>query len=152
MTGQLLVQELRTRVLDVESTIQSISLANIGKETRSAPKGRPFDFDMDLNEKSRNGNDVRLGYRLTFGRSSAGRVCRISGEAFVHFSSLNPDADLQSLDAETTTEMAVAIFRKNFETIYLLHDAVGIEAPSPWVTQDVSMSSRNEAIQSVVTP
>jgi len=143
MSAQVLTQrseELpRSVVLDVETTIENLSLSNIGKESRG-PKGR-LDFDVDLNERGRTGDVLRVGYRLSFGRSSAGKVCRISGEAAVRFANLGQDAGLQSLGGEATNDMAVAIFRKNFEAIYLLHDALGVEAPSPWITQDVSVSS-----------
>jgi len=143
MSEQVLTQrseELpRTQVLVVETTIENLSLSNTGKESRG-PKGR-LDFDVDLSERGRKGDVLRVGYRLSFGRSAVGKVCRISGEAAVHFANLGPEAGLQNLGGEATNDMAVAIFRKNFEAIYLLHDALGVEAPSPWITEDVSLSS-----------
>jgi len=27
--------------------------------------------------------------------------------------------------------------------VYLLHESLGMDAPSPWITQEVSLSSRN---------
>ena len=53
--------------------------------------------------------------------------------------------DFQALGDDITNEMAVEIFRKNYEAVYLLHEALGMDAPSPWITQEVSLSSHHGA-------
>ncbi len=131
-------------IVSVESRIDSISLSKTERDTHST-ESRPFDFDVDMSELSRSQDGISVRYSFTFGRPASGRVCKVSGVALVRFSQFNPASDFQTLGSYATSEMAVEIFRRNYEFVYLLHDAVAMDAPSPWVTQDVSLSSRDKA-------
>lgn len=133
------------RIVSVESRIDSISLSKGERDTRLT-ESRPFDFDVDMSELSRSQDGLSVRYSFTFGRPASGRACKVSGIALVRFSRFNPTTDFQTLGNDVTSEMAVEIFRRNYEFVYLLHDAVAMEAPSPWVTQSVSLSSRDRVI------
>jgi len=61
----------------------------------------------------------------------------------VRFSQFNPSREFHALGDDITNEIAVEIFRKNYEAVYLLHESLGMDAPSPWITQEVSLSLRN---------
>lgn len=122
----------------LESRIDSISLSR-GSLDASVLRGRPFDFDVQLSEKGRTGNSLRVRYAFSFGRPSAGQVCKIIGEAVVRFAQFDADKDLQYLGTDITNELAVEIFRRNFESTYLLHETMGMQAPSPWITEDLSI-------------
>jgi hypothetical protein len=135
---------LGIRILSVETTIDSISLMKAGREVKQSAK-HPFEFDVDIDESARTKDSLSVKYSFAFGRQSAGQVCRVKGGAVVRFTRFSPSGEFQSLGEELTNEIVVAIFRKNFESVYLLHDAMKMEAPSPWITQDVSLSSRTEA-------
>jgi hypothetical protein len=136
-------QDLSVRIVSVQSRIDSVSLTRAGGVAKT-PKGGAFDFDVDMSESSRTKDSLTVSYTFKLGRRSSGQVCRISGEAVIRFSRFNPEADFHTLGNDITNEMAVEIFRSNYEAMYLLHDALGMEAPSPWITQDVSLSSRNQ--------
>jgi hypothetical protein len=131
-------------VVSVQTTIDNISLIKAGRDVKTSAK-HPFEFDVDLDESGRTKDSLSVRYAFTFGRPSAGQVCKISGAAVVKFAGFNPSREFQGLGDDLTNEIVVAIFRKNFESVYLLHDAMKMEAPSPWITQDVSLSSRTEA-------
>jgi hypothetical protein len=154
MTSQIVLQEQRKNgedvkaglgidIVSVQTTIHNISLMKAGREIKGLAK-HPFEFDVDLDESGRTKDSLSVRYAFTFGRPSAGQVCRISGGAVVKFARFNPSREFQVLGDDLTNEIVVAIFRKNFEYVYLLHDAMKMEAPSPWITQDVSLSSRTE--------
>lgn len=130
------------RIVSVESRIDSISLS-AAERHRQGSEHRPFDFDVAISESARAEDRLSVRYSYTFGRPSSGQVCRVSGTAAVRFSQFNPSRDFHTLGDEITNEMAVEIFRKNYEVVYLLHEALGMDAPSPWITQEVSLSSRN---------
>jgi len=133
--------------LSVESRIDRISLSDAGGKKHS-PRNTHFDFDVDLDESSRTADSLNVKYAFKFGKASSGSTCNVSGVAVLHFSHFNPEADFHSLGNDITNEMAIEIFRKNYESVYLLHEALGMEAPSPWITHGVSLSSRNhEAMQ-----
>ncbi len=133
------------RIVSVESRIDSISLSKAERDIRLI-ESRPFDFDVDMSELSRSQDRLSVRYCFTFGRPASGRVCKVSGTAVVRFSQFNPTSDFHTLGDDITNEMAVEIFRKNYESVYLLHDALAMDAPSPWVTHDVSLSSRDHVI------
>jgi hypothetical protein len=134
-------QDLAVRVVSVESRMESISLRSGGAR---APTAGRFDFDVDLHESSRTKDTLNVRYSFKFGNPASGQTCKVSGRATLRFSQFNPEADFHSLGNDITSEMAVAIFRSNYESTYLLLDALGMEAPSPWITQDVSLSSRSQ--------
>jgi hypothetical protein len=136
-------EDLAIHIVSVQTTIDSISLMKAGREVKQSVK-HPFEFDVDIDESARTKDSLSVKYSFTFGRQSAGQVCKVSGGAVVRFTRFNPSGEFQSLGEELTNEIVVAIFRKNFESVYLLHDAMRMESPSPWITQDVSLSSRTE--------
>jgi len=142
--AQLARDDLGVRIVSVESTIDAISLSAPERNRRDS-EPRSFDFDVDLSESARTEDHLSVRYSLTFGRPSSGQVCKVSGKAVVCFSGFNPSRDFNALGDDITNEMAVEIFRKNYEAVYLLHDALAMDAPSPWITQGVSLSSRNNA-------
>ncbi len=134
----------RIQIVSVESRIDSISLSKVGPVR--TPEASSFDFDVDLNERGRTGGSLCLGYSFSFGKPSSGQICKISGEAVVRFSQFSTEKDFHYLSNDMTNGMAVEIFRKIYESTYLLHEAMDLDAPSPWITQDVSLSSRSQAL------
>jgi hypothetical protein len=142
--AQLAKSALGIRIVSVESRIDGIFISTTGRDSR-AFGDRPFDFDVDLSESGRAEDSLSVRYAFTFGRPSCGQVCKMSGKALVRFSQFNPGKDFHTLGNDITNEIAVEIFRKNYEAAYLLHDALSMDAPSPWITQGVSLSSRSQA-------
>jgi len=137
----LLLQSVAPRVILLESSVNKISI--------SGPKGRGtvvpgFDFDVDLSEVSRSKDALEVEYCFRFGSRSQGNACEIGGKAKLRIVSAGGDSDMQSLGPEVTNEIVVGIFRRNYESVYLLHRSLGVEAPSPWITQDVSLARHSD--------
>lgn len=107
-------------------------------------KSEPLEFEVELTEVNRISDGLRVKYAMRFGRTLSGEKCTVSGEAALHFASFNADALLDSIGGDITNDIATEIFRKNYETIYLLHSSMGLESPSPWITHDVSLSPSGE--------
>jgi hypothetical protein len=148
MSAQMLVQRQNEeaqasvsvagiQILETRINSMSISRARTGG---AALKGKPFDFEVNLNEMSRSGDKLLVGYSFSFGKLSSGQVCKMSGQALVRFTQFGSEKDYNYLGEEITNDLAVEIFRRNYEATYLLHESVGMDAPSPWITQDVSLS------------
>jgi hypothetical protein len=135
---------LGVRIVSVESTVDSISVS-AGEGRKRGWGSGPFVFDVHLSEESRTDDRLSLRYSFTFAKPSSGQACKVSGRAAVRFSRFNPSRDFNALGHDITNEMTVEIFRKNYETVYLLHESLGMDVPSPWITHDVSLSSRNSA-------
>lgn len=132
---------LGLRIVAVESRIDKVAVSSPGRVTGWRDGGQ-FGFDVSMTEKARTRDSMSVKYTFSFGKKSNGQTCEVSGEAVFRFSGMHPSSDLHAFGNEIDNEMAVAVFRQNFETIYLLHQALGLQSPSPWVTQDVSVSSR----------
>jgi hypothetical protein len=141
--GQLEKESVGIQIISVKSKIRSISIGKSGRESRDF-EDRPFDFDVSLTESTRTKDTLTVNYSFAFGRHSSGQVCKILGSAVVRFSGFNPGSDFHYLGNDFTNEIAVEIFRKNYELVYLLHHSLAMDAPSPWITQDVSLSSHNQ--------
>ena len=98
-----------------------------------------------MSESGWRDDNLCVSYTFTFGKKDTGQSCSLSGRARVKFSQFDPGTDLQTLGNDATGEMAVEIFRKTYEMVYLLHDALAVEAPSPWITQQISLSLSDQA-------
>jgi len=80
--------------------------------------------------------------RFSFGFGRGSQTCTVSGTAKFRFAQVTPERDMQGLESDLMNEMAVEIFRENYETVFLLHESLGAEAPSPWITRRVTVSTR----------
>lgn len=130
-------------ILSVESKMDGIYLSRPERDAR-ASETRSFDFDVELSESAWNEDTFSVRYSFRFGVPAYGQVCKVSGTAVVRFSQFNPVEDLQTLGSDVTGEIVVSIFQENYQAVYLLHEALGMKAPTPWITQDVSLSSRTQ--------
>jgi len=139
----MLVQEPQkfARIESVESRVDCLSIVNFGDALSSL--GGQLEFDVAMSESSRTADSLTVNYVFTIGRPAFGRGCKVTGEAVVRFAGANPDGNFDTVDSD---EMAVEIFRKNYETVYLMHMALGMPTPSPWITEDVSVASRNKEL------
>jgi hypothetical protein len=137
----LLVQSLAPRVVLLESSVSKISIS--GSKGRM-PQVSGFDFDVDLSEVSRTKEILEVEYCFRFGSRSHGNECEIGGRARLRIGSAGGESSMQDLGPGVTNEIVVGIFRRNYESVYLLHRSLGIEAPSPWITQDVSLARHSE--------
>ena len=141
-------QEARTvRIASVESKVTAISVSRPAEVGRS-DNNQGFDFTVDLDEQARTRDSMSVRFSLAFGKRGNGQTCHVHGVALVRFSQPSLETDFGTLGEDTTNQMVVEIFRKSYEPIYLLHHSMGIEAPSPWVTRDVSLFSRGQAVPS----
>jgi hypothetical protein len=137
--------DLRIRIVSVECRIDGISISSVSGGARGSKE--EFKFDVEMTESRRMKDSLAVKYSFTFGRPSSGQICKVNGEAAFKFSRLDPESDMHALGGEIDNEMAVEIFRKNFEVVYLLHDTLSLDAPSPWITQEVSLSSRGQTVR-----
>jgi len=128
------------RIASVDVEVQRM-LVHAGVEGAHGPKGVPFNFDFDLGECGSTKDSLTVRFEFTFGRAS-GQACKVGGKAELRFARLGRGVGHEPLGHGVTNEMAVEIFRACYETIFLLHQSLGLEAPSPWITQQVSLASR----------
>jgi hypothetical protein len=136
-----LLEAIPPKVVLLDASVNRISIC--GTKHRVAGSGG-FDFDVDLSEVSRSKDVLEVEYTFRFGRKSEGNSCEIGGRAKLRLVAAGAGADMEALGPEVTNEIVVGIFRRNYESVYLIHQSMGMEAPSPWITQDVSLARRSD--------
>jgi hypothetical protein len=110
-------------------------------------RGRPrpdsseleFDFEVEMAETGRSVNELEVKFSFWIGKAVTGQRCELDGKAEVAFSHLTPSFDLQFLGEEQRQLIAIEIYRALYEMIYLLHATMGMDIPSPWILNDVSL-------------
>jgi hypothetical protein len=127
-----------TGIITVESSLHRIVMHKAEDTARHSFES-VFGFDVEMTELARGDCSLSLAFVFTFGRKYPGQTCRMEGRAELHFAP-GAGSEMRQFGDEVDTDMAVQIFRNHYETIYLLHDALGIEAPSPWIVKDASVS------------
>lgn len=143
MPSAVLLQRTReaqeeARVVSASPRIDGISIVRSREGSRGA--GR-FSFEAEIVETGRSEDGMSVRYNFSFG-TAYGQACTVRGTAEVRFSRFDPSTDFRYLGDDVANEIAVEIFRKDYEAVYLLHETMGAEAPSPWITQEVSLSAR----------
>ncbi len=138
-------QDGALRIVNVVTRIDRVSVSS-GPETLPRSSAQEFQFDVNMTESRRSKDSIKIEFNFTFGKQSTGQVCRIAGGAAFQFSQSVEDLDFSRLGEELENEMALGIFRSNYDTVYLLHETLGREAPSPWITHNAAISSREQLV------
>jgi hypothetical protein len=82
---------------------------------------------------------LRLKYTLFIDTNPAVQRAELQGEVTITHPSISSVTDLQALGEEKISEIAMQIYKKNYEILYLSLESAGLAAPSPWLIQDVHL-------------
>jgi len=131
--------ELRLDISDFHCTLSSIKVSrmSLGHE-KGAPKVA-FDLGADIKELETTKGRLRLKYTLYVDANPAVERAELRGEVTITSPVISAVTDLQALGEDKISEIALQIYRRNFEMLYLLLESAGLAAPSPWLIQDVRL-------------
>lgn len=142
--------ELQLDISDFVCTLSKIKVSRMTLgHTAKIPK-IAFDLGADIKEIETTKGRLRLKYTLFVDASPAVERAELSGEVTITSAAISPVTDLQALGEEKISEIAMQIYRKNFEILYLTLESAGLTAPSPWLVQDVHLVPgvfQEEAVQ-----
>lgn len=124
--------------MQVEASVRRIRVARLALGNEKSPKAS-FDLNAELKEVKRTGTKFKLRYSLFLETFPAVQRAELEGDAEVESPIFSSFEDLGSLDQRLVTKLAVEIYRKSFEVIYLLFDSLGLDAPSPWILRGVQL-------------
>ena len=124
--------------LAVESSINKVRVARVALGTAKVPRPN-FDLGADLQEVSREGNELTLKYALYLETTPYVQLVEIHGVAKVRSSMLDSRTDYDSLSEGLLTDVALEIFRNHYQTVYLLFDWMRLANPSPWIFDSVHL-------------
>jgi hypothetical protein len=133
--------ELKLDITDFMCTLTKIKVSRLTLGHTSTLPKVSFDLGADIKETETAKGRLRLKYTLYLDASPAVERAELQGEVVITSPAISPVTDLQALGDDKVSEIAMQIYRKNFETLYLLFESAGLVAPSPWLIQDVHLVS-----------
>jgi len=123
--------------LIVETSLRGVSLNRRGELAKSSPAD--FDVNIEFGETTRSQKGrFNLKYSISIRNAPSTQEARLHGEAVVDVPWAETDDILLETDAVMNT-LATEIFKKDYETIYLLYASLGLEAPAPSLTENVHL-------------
>ena len=124
---------------DFECTLSRIKVSRLtfGHGTK-VPKVS-FDLGADIKEVETAKGRLRLKYTLFIDSSPAVERAELQGEVTITSPRITSVTDLQALGEDKISDIAMQIYSKNYETLYLIFDSAGLTAPSPFLIQDVHL-------------
>jgi hypothetical protein len=125
--------------LNVETQLTRIRASKIAIRPTDGQKVS-FDLHADIRETSRSGTYAKLRYLLAVETFPLVMRAEMEGVAHMDVSFLATDETLESLGRGIVGDLALKIFRDNYESLYLLLDSLGIQGPSPWLVRDVHLA------------
>ncbi len=126
--------------LDISDFVCTLSKIKVSRMTLGHVKKVPkivFDLGADIKEIETTKGRLRLRYTLFIDANPAVERAELHGEVTITSPAISPVTDLQALGEEKVSEIAMQIYRRNFEILYLTLESAGLTAPSPWLIQDV---------------
>ena len=98
-----------------------------------------YDLNVDVKQVSRKGPELKIRYAI--GIETFPAICRaeIAGFAVVTAETLAKEESLEDLGEGVLGDVALDIYRQNFEPLYLTLTSMGMDSPSPWLVKDVHL-------------
>lgn len=96
-----------------------------------------FDLGADIKEVETLEGRIRLKYTLYIDANPAVERAELEGEVTITSPSISHVTNLQAIGEEKISKIAMQIYGKNYEVLYLTFESAGLTAPPPWLIQDV---------------
>lgn len=131
--------ELRLDISDFLCTLSSIKVSRMTLGYDKILSKVAFDLGADIKEIETTKGRLRLKYTLYIDASPAVERAELRGDVTITSPAISSVTDLQALGEDKISEIALQIYRRNFEVLYLALESAGLVAPSPWLIQDVRL-------------
>ena len=126
--------------LDLSDLVCTVTRIKVSRLTFGHAAKMPkvsFDLGADIKEAETSKGRLRLSYTLYLDANPAVERAEISGEATITSPAITAVTDLQAVGEEKISEIAMAIYSRNYELLYLTFQSAGLVAPSPLLIEDV---------------
>jgi len=124
--------------ISVEASLRRIHVARLTLNYEKSLQAR-YDLNADLKEVMREKTKLKFKYTLFLDTFPAIQRAELEGDAEVESPVFGSVTDLGNLDQGLFTELVIEIYRKNYDTLYLILDTLGLDIPSPWIIKDVHL-------------
>ena len=126
---------------DFVCTLTRIKVSRLTLGHASAMPKVAFDLGADIKEVETAKGRLRLKYTLYVDANPAVQRAELQGEVIITSPAISSVTDLQALGNEKVSEIAMQIYSKNYETLYLTFETLGLMVPSPLLIQDVHLDA-----------
>jgi hypothetical protein len=129
-------------LLDISDFLCTLSSIKVSRMSLGYGKVLPkvaFDLGADIKEVETTKGRLRLKYTLYIDASPAIERAELRGEVTITSPAISSVTDLQALGEDKISEIALQIYRRNYEVLYLTLETAGLVAPSPWLIEDVRL-------------
>ena len=130
--------------LDLSDAVCTLTRIKVSRLTFGHSSKIPkvsFDLGADMKEVETAKGRLRLRYTLYIDAYPAVERAELEGEILITSPRISAVTDLQALGEEKISELAMQIYAKNYEVLYLTLESAGLAAPSPLLIQDVHIVS-----------
>jgi len=132
---------LQLDLSDFHCTLSKIKVAKLTLGHSTAMPKVSFDLGADIKEVETAKGRLRLKYTLYLDANPAVERAELSGDVTITSPAITAVTDLQALGDEKISDIAMRIYAKNYETLYLTLQSSGLVAPPPHLIQDVHFVS-----------
>ncbi len=122
----------------VKSKISRMRITRLALGDGSVPRPM-FDLGAEMTEIGFAKGSLRVRYLLSIESFPSVQRAEVEGEATISAESFDSVEEIHTIEEGRLAKMAIAIYRNDFESLYLILMAMGLEAPSPWVVKDVHL-------------
>ena len=126
--------------LDIGDFVCVLSRIKVSRLTFGHSSAVPkvsFDLGADMKEVETSKGRLRLKYKLYLDANPAVERAELEGEVIITSAKISAVTDLQALGEEKISAIAMQIYAKNYELLYLTFQTAGLTAPPPFLIQDV---------------
>lgn len=118
----------------VESSNTRVRCSRLTSDPGNSGEVR-FSMNTSFREKSVSGSKMTLVYTIVIETYPLVERAELGGDVTVELPAIGnaPQVLTQSL----LTELAIQLYRKNYDTLYLIFESLGLRPPSPWMIRDV---------------
>lgn len=124
---------------DFNCTLSKIKVTKLTLGHTSALPKVSFDLGAEIKEIETAKGRLRLKYTLYLDANPAVERAELSGEVTITSPAISAVTDLQALGEDKISDIAMGIYAKNYEILYLTFQSAGLVAPSPFLIQDVHL-------------
>lgn len=124
---------------DFDVTLSKLKVAKLTLGHMTAMPKVSFDLGADIKEIETAKGRLRLKYTLFLDANPAVERAELSGEVAITSPAISAVTDLQALGEDKISDIAMGIYAKNYEVLYLTFQTAGLVAPPPLLVQDVHL-------------
>jgi hypothetical protein len=124
---------------DFECSLTKIKVSRLTMGHSTKMPKVSFDLGADMKEIETAKGRLRLKYTLFVDANPAVERAELQGEVTITSPAISAVTDLQALGEEKISDIAMRIYAKNYELLYLTFESAGLVTPCPGLIQDVHL-------------